>query len=161
MKKKNPSTADVTNPAFYVLITAAAILFILSILNAAIISTDRADELFNALRYKNDWRVSSSFYKNTWEPFRNCGYDFCVLRVPGNLWVALNQFPTSFLIGLVFLPLMIFVAPMYEVFFLSEYTMLLFGWLPFALGVISFVASGIIAETNRVNNKINLSVEDR
>ncbi len=154
MKRIKKSSAGAFNPLLAVVFTFAIALCVISVLIALIISIDRADELFNSVRYQDNWHQKSSIYENRWEPFENRNYIQCVLSIPKNLYIALLKFPTSFLIGLIFLPLLVVVVPVYEGFYLGEATMLLLAWLPLVLGIALLACAGLMAEMDRVKKKI-------
>lgn len=154
MKPRKPPAGLKSNPLYLLAFAFGVFLCVVSILIALIISVDRADELFNSVRYQGNWHQKGSIFENKWEPFKGRNYLSCILSIPKNLYVGLFNFPSSFMIGLIFFPLMIFLAPVYEGFFLGEAQMLLLAWLPFLIGMALLSAAGMMAEMDRVKRKI-------
>ncbi|MCC7305453.1 MAG: hypothetical protein IT558_04245 [Alphaproteobacteria bacterium] len=151
--KGKAKSENFANPVFLILFLAGTFLCIVSLLIAYIICIDRADELFNYVRHGSDWRTQRDLmYQNEWNPFQKDSYMAAIQAIPRHIYIAFGYFPTSALIGLIFFPLMIVVVPFYEAY-MGQYLLLLYGWLPFAAGVLVLVAAGLMAEMSKAEKR--------
>ena len=157
MAKDKSKSGDSIHPIFFLFFAASIGLCICGMLIALVICIDRADELFNNVQYQGNWHnTGNSMYQNRWSPFIG-GFVDHVKQIPAGLFNGFYYFPAAALVAVIFYPLLVIVVPIYDGFSSMNFSMLLYGWLPFAAGVMLFIASGVLAEMVRSSRapKIN------
>ncbi len=149
MARTRKSGSENIHPIFYLFFLASLMLCVIGMLIAFVICIDRTDELFNNVRYQDNWHnAGNSLYRNRWEPFHGNFID-CVKQIPAGFYVGFGKFPASALVAMVFYPLLVLVFPVYDVFANMDFTMLLIGWLPFLGGILLFILSGLLAQMSK------------
>lgn len=156
-KKKKPG--DI-HPVFFLFFAVSIALCCVGLLAALVICIDRSDELFNALRYQDDWRVThTSIYKNKWQPF-NGNFFQNLLSIPHELYTGFSEFSAAAFIALILYPLLVFVVPVYDAWMAMNFQMLILGWAPFLAGILLFFVSGVFCEMARVDRTYKKNMDD-
>lgn len=92
------------------------------------------EEFMNGVRIINDWspdaRGASGFF----------------FGLPSNLALLVNYYPLAAFATLIFFPLVVVLMPIYAGFFLDDWTVALFGWVPFLNGLVLVVCGLIFRE---------------
>ena len=97
-------------------------LFVTGFLIAYFIVVDRVSE------FSSDY-----INQNGWIPFHGDYFDY-LMQLPKTFYSALCHYPYVCIISFVFSPLLFLFVPLYDIFFLYDYSMILNGILPFFLG---------------------------
>lgn len=126
---------------------------------AFIICIDRTDELFNNVRYQQNWHnAGNSMYQNRWTPFVG-GFVDHIRLIPIGIFNGFYYFPAAALVTLIFFPLLIFVVPIYDGFAMMDFDLLMYGWLPFGIGIMLFIMAGLLSEMGKSSAPPKISDE--
>ncbi len=157
--KKTKDRVDI-HPVFFLFFGLSIAVSLTGILAALAICIDRCDELFNVLRYQDDWRVAhTSIYKNKWQPFSGNFFED-LIGIPHELYVGFAQFSSAAFIALILFPLLVFVVPVYDAWAAMNFDLLILGWAPFIAGILLFIIVGIICEKTRVDRTYKKNIDD-
>jgi hypothetical protein len=96
-----------------------------------VLCADHISEFFNGWNYSNGW-----------EPFTGNYFDY-IRQIPKEVYVAFGWFPEACFITLIFYPLAVLGIGIYEVAY-GEFTIVLYGWLPFLTGAFGMVFFGFM-----------------
>lgn len=100
---------------------------------ALIICVDRVSEFMNGMNYRNNW-----------SPVAGAPLEV-IKAIPLNLYICITKFLESLLASLIFFPLLVLIVPLYDLFYSGDASILLYGYLPFAVGaglVFAAIAAG-------------------
>lgn len=92
------------------------------------------EEHMNGVRIVNDWapngRGLAGFFGS----------------LPSNLGLLLNYYPFAAFAVLIFFPLVAVAVPLYAAFFLDDWSVIVFGWLPILSGAVLIVSGFLVRE---------------
>jgi hypothetical protein len=108
-----------------------------SLLIAYTICVDRVSELLN-----------SSGYQNNWHP-ANGGFIDTLINLPQNLMICFTKFIEAAFACVLFFPILILLVPIYNLYFYLDFTILLYGYVPFLVGF-GVILSAIIACDSKI-----------
>ncbi len=147
MSRKGKTRAPIS-PFTAVILSGSLFLCVTGFLVAYLICDDRVAEFSNGYLHQNNWT-----------PFRG-GYLDYLVQLPGTLYIALLHYSHACMMSLIFFPLLIFIVPLYDMFFLHDYSMALKGILPFAIGAVGLLWSVYLQDSHRVPKVDPLEFDD-
>ncbi len=147
MPRKGKTRAPVT-PFTALIMLAGVFLCITGFLVAYLICVDRVAEFSNGY-----------FYQNNWAPFRG-GYLDYLMQLPRTLYLSLLHYSHACMISLIFFPLLIFMVPLYDMFFLHDYSAVFYGVTPFMIGAGLVLWSAFLQDTSRLPKVKPLEFDD-
>lgn len=110
---------------------------LVSLLVAYVICVDRVSEILNG-----------SGYQNSWHPAKG-GFISTLTNLPQNLIICFVKFTEASFACVLFFPLVVLLVPIYNLFFYMDFTILLYGYVPFLAGF-GIILSAIIACDSKV-----------
>ncbi len=116
-KPKRPRTAIAD-----ILLIAGIIITALGVIVGYIICVDRAAEFLNGFGYQNKWFP---------EKF---GFAWMVKNIPQLLYVCVTKYLEASFASALFFPLVILLVPLTDAMFFNTYVILLYCYVPVALG---------------------------
>lgn len=109
----------------------------LALLIAFTICVDRISELLNGIGYQNKWNPASGGALNI------------VLNLPHNLYICFAKFMEASFATILFFPLIILLVPIYNVAYFWDFSILIYGYLPFMVGF-AIIISALIASDSKI-----------
>lgn len=105
---------------------------LVSLLIAYVICVDRVSEILNGSGYQNNWHPAKG------------GFVDVLMNLPQNLITCFVKFTEASFACVLFFPLVVLLVPIYNLFFYMDFTILLYGYVPFLAGF-GIILSAIIA----------------
>ncbi|MFN3701332.1 MAG: hypothetical protein ACK4VI_07415 [Alphaproteobacteria bacterium] len=103
-------------------------------LMALVICTDRVSEFLNGRGAHNNWHPTIG------EPLD------VLMRLPENLIFAFTHFLEALFASILFFPLIVLFVPLYDMFFFWDFSILLYGYLPFIVGFIVILSAIAVSD---------------
>ncbi len=121
-----------------IVILIGACICVMAITLCLIICVDRLSEFLNGSGYRNNWSPVS-------------GHPLDVLKaIPMNLYICFSKFLEATFASILFFPLVILMVPLYDLFYFGDYSILLYGYLPFISGL-AIIFTAIVAGEPKVS----------